>query len=90
MNHLDSIPITQEEMHGRTGKFSRQRCPAKKILCDMKFIMNWVDAKVVSKGGKEATINVASVDQMFRLVADLFLEKERDAQKQWTTVAVSI
>ena len=40
--HLDSIPIEQEERHGRTGEYKEQRRPARKVMSEMKFVMQYV------------------------------------------------
>jgi len=38
---LNSIPLDEDEMHGRTGKSKEKQRLARKNLNDMKFIMTW-------------------------------------------------
>lgn len=90
VRHLDKVPLTEDEMHGRTGKHKLKRRTATKILSDLKFLMEFVHTKVVERGQFEATITVATVDKMFLAVLDCFDAKDRDAQKRWTTIVNGI
>jgi hypothetical protein len=90
VKHLDTVPLSAEEMHGRTGKHKLKRRPATKVLCDMNFLMKFVHDKVVERGKFEAQITVASVDRMFLAVIDCFDLKDRDEQKRWSTVVNGI
>lgn len=90
VNHLDGVTIATNEEHGRKGTYKHKRRQTTKTLSDMRFVMNFVQQKVVDKGAFEAEITSESVDCMFAAVVDVFTKKERDAQKQWTTVAYDI
>ena len=86
VEHLDEVPVGEEEMHGRTGGKKESRRAVRKMLCDMKFLMRWVSYKVKEAGAKEEEITILSVDRMFRAVAHLFSVGVRDGQKKWITV----
>lgn len=90
VKHLNKVPLTVEEMHGRTGLYKYKRRPATKVLCDLKFLMNFVHNKVLERGQFEAQITVAAVDKMFLAVLDCFDIEDRDAQKRWTTIVNGI
>jgi hypothetical protein len=90
VTHLDAIPIEDDEMHGRTGRFKASRRPAAKTFSDMKFLMKWIKDKVVAASALEANITVTAVDRMFSAVSAEFSVGERDAQKRWTTFINSI
>jgi hypothetical protein len=86
VSHLDTVPLGEEEQHGRTGKHKDKRRQASKILSDMKKCMTFIHEKVVQRGKFEPEITLASVDRMFKAIVDCFDKKERDAQKRWTSV----
>ena len=90
VKHLDAVPLSAEEMHGRTGKHKEKRRTATKVLCDLNFLMKFVHDKVVERGKFEQHITVASVDRMFLAVIDCFDLKDRDEQKRWSTVVNGI
>jgi len=86
VDHLDEVPVGEEEMHGRTGAKKASRRAVRKTLCDMKFLMCWVSYKVKEAGAKEEEATILSVDRMFQVVAHLFSTGTRDGQKKWITV----
>ena len=86
LEHLDTLPLSEEEMHGRTGPNRNNRRPARKVLHDMKTLMGYMKFICISRGVYEEDITAASVDRMFIAIADIFNEKERDAQTSWITV----
>jgi len=90
VNHLDRMPVTEEEMHGRTGVWREQRRPARKILNDIKFLMKWVGSRVEAAQAVENIITISSVDRMFLAVAQEFEDGEREGQKKWNTVVNSL
>jgi hypothetical protein len=90
VKHLDRVPIGEEEMHGRTGSKKGNRRPARKILNDMRFLMKFIQEKVVERGKFEEEITIDSVDRMYKAVADCFDINARDAQKRWITIVNGI
>ena len=50
LEFLDAIPLTEEEQHGRTGPNKNRRRPARTTLCDLKFLMMYIQDKVVAAG----------------------------------------
>jgi len=51
VNFLDRIPIGTEEQHGRSGRQHQKRRPARKLLCDLKYLMGYMVEKVKAGGG---------------------------------------
>ena len=86
MKFLNSVPLDEEEMHGRTGGKREKRRLARKNLNDMKFLMNWITKKVEEAGAMEQVITLSSVDWMFSIVAGEFSEGEQNGQKKWNTL----
>ena len=86
IKHLDMIPLSVEEQHGRKGPNKHKRRMTRKTLLDMRYLMNYVRDSVIERGTFEVNITIELVDKMFESVADLFSIKERDAQKRWTSV----
>jgi hypothetical protein len=88
VNHLDKVPLGDEELHGRKGLFQNARRPARKILYEMKWIMNYAHAKVKERNLFPAKISPATVDQMFQDISDIFPNNtsERSQQVHWGTV----
>ena len=83
---LDTIPLSEEEQHGRMGP-NKNRCrPARKTLCDLKFLMLFITDKVVAAGRFMDVITRASVVDMFSVVATEF-GGARNLQKKWHTIA---
>ena len=50
--HLDKVPLSAEEMHGRVGRNKHKRRPARKLYSDLSFLMNWITDRVEAAGGK--------------------------------------
>jgi hypothetical protein len=88
IDHLDKIPLSEEELHGRTGPHAGKRRPVRKTWSDLNFLMNYISTNVTERNAMERVICLNSVDRMFNAVADLFEDEEQDreAQMQWTTV----
>jgi len=86
VNFLDTVPLSDEEMHGRTGGKRENRRLARKTLNDMQFIMTWITKKVQAAGAMEEEITLSLVDRMFAVVTDEFSEGERNGQKKWSTI----
>ena len=70
--HLDKIPLSAEEMHGRAGKHQAKHCPTRKIYSDMAFLMNYITKKVVANGAMADVITVSSVDAMYMGLSEEF------------------
>jgi hypothetical protein len=87
VKHIDSLPMGEDEEHGRTGVSKQKRRPARKILSDIKFLMGFITQKVKARGAFELeNLTVATVDSMFKAVADCFDNNDRDSQRRWRTV----
>ena len=83
---LDDIPLTEEEVHGRTGCHKYKRRPSRKTYSDLAFLMNYITRKVQQAGRLVDQITPTSVSNMFETVADEF-SGGRNSQKKWNTVA---
>jgi len=57
-----------------------------KTLSDMRYLMNWITAKVAEARAIEQEITISAVDRMFAVVENLFSEGECNGQKKWNTV----
>jgi hypothetical protein len=90
VNHLDDIPLAEDEMHGRTGAYKDRRRSSTKVLSDMFILMEYIMGKVTERGVQVAVITAESVDRMFLAIADVFTEAERDAQKRWLSVLLNV
>ena len=77
---LGEIPLTQEEVHGRTGYHRYKRRPSRKTYSDMAFLMNYIMCKVQQAHRLVDQITPRSVSNMFETVADEF-SGGRNAQK---------
>ena len=89
LEFLDAIPLLEEEQNGQTGP-NKNRCrPACKTLCDLKFLMLYITDKVVAAGRLMDVITMASVVDMFSVVATEF-GGARNSQKKWHTIAQEI
>ena len=84
LQFLDKLPLTRTEMHGR--KIGSRRRPARKTMCDLRYLMEYIIVKVDAAGVREEHISLESVDRMFLCVADEF-QSGRNAQKKWLTVS---
>ena len=86
LEFLDAIPLSEEEQHGRTGP-NKNRCrPARKTLCNLKFLMLYITDKVLAAGRLADVITMASVVDMFSVIATEF-GGTRNSQKKWLTIA---
>jgi hypothetical protein len=84
--HLDKVPLSEEEKHGRTGPYKNLRRPSRKTLNDLRYIIKYTEDKIVEHNVFPAEITPANVAAMFRDVEDYFTSHERDAQTRWPTV----
>lgn len=83
--HLDDLPLVGDEKGPEPPRRPRA---ARKVMCDLRFIMEFVTKKIQETGAlEERVINPTTVDRMFLSVSHLFSEEERDGRKQWTTAA---
>ena len=89
LEFLDAIPLSEEEQHGRTGPNKNRRRPARKTLCDLKFLMMYITDKVVATGRFADVITMASVVDMLSVVATEF-GGARNSQKKWHTISQEI
>ena len=85
LEHLDDLPVSEEEQHGRTGLNKERRRPTRKILYDMTYLMNYITEKVTARNGIPLAITNSSVLVMFELVEAEF-HGGRNSQKRWSTV----
>ena len=92
VNHLDTLPLAPEEMHGRRGPRPDRRRPSTKILSDMKFLMKHIVSKLRERGLYEEIKTIESVDRMYQGVADLYNVRNnpRNGQISWMTTANQI
>jgi hypothetical protein len=86
LEHLDGIPVSEEEQHGRTGRNKERRRPTRKIFYDMNYLMNYILRKVTASGGIPLAITESSVVAMFDSVEAEF-HGGRNSQKRWSTVS---
>lgn len=86
LDHLDDIPLSEEEQHGRTGLNKARRRPTRKIHYDMAYLMNYITEKVTAAGGIPEEITDSSVVRMFGWVEAEF-QGGRNSQKRWSTVS---
>ena len=89
LEFLDAIPLSEEEQHGQTGPNKNRHRPAHKTLCDLKFLMLYITDKVVAAGRLADVITMASVVDMFSVVATEF-GGARNSQKKWHTIVQEI
>ena len=89
LKFLDDIPLSTEELHGRTGINKNRRRPARKTYGDLKYLMDYITEKVVAAGGMQDEITETSVKQMFDAVGEEF-QGGRNAQKGWQTVVSEV
>jgi hypothetical protein len=82
---VDSEPLTDVEMARKVGPYRENRRTATKFLSDMRFLCNLI-IRIIKKLGKlEDVIMLSSVDCMLDVIGHLILDKEQDAQKNWTS-----
>ena len=89
LEFLDAIPLSEEEQHGWTGYNKNRHQLACKTLCNLKFLMLYITDKVVAAGRLPDVITMASVVDMFSVVATEF-GGARNFQKKWHTIAQEI
>ena len=83
---LDDIPLSAQEMHGRSGRFQNSRRNSRKTLNDLSFLMKYITRRVEEANAMEQEITITSVTQMFQVVEDDFIGP-RNAQKRWNTAS---
>ena len=85
--HLDKLTLKASEKRPR---------PARKILHDMKFLMEHVEEAVRVAGTWTCVHNVATVTEMFQSVEDLYKipssgeHERRDSQIKWQTIVTLV
>ena len=84
LKFLDSVEMSEEEMHGRRGRNRGKRRPSRKTLSDLAFLMTYVTRKVEAAGEMAEAFSLDSVDRMFTVVAEEF-EGGRNAQMHWAS-----
>jgi hypothetical protein len=89
-DYLDLLPLSEEELHGRRGKYANQRRNTRKTFSDLKFICEFIEDRVVKRGIFPDEITPLTVDAMFIAVSDVFTIQERSAQTQWTSVVNTV
>ena len=77
-------------MHGRTGQHRNNRRSSRKTLSDLRFLIKYISKYIVERNAFRPEITPESVAAMFNDVADIFTDKERDAQKRWVSAVGSI
>jgi hypothetical protein len=82
---VDEEPLTAVELARKVGPFRENRRVATNFLSDMRFLCNFITRIIMNLGKLAETITLSSVDSMFAVIAPLILDKERDAQKNWTS-----
>jgi hypothetical protein len=89
VKHLDKRPITEQERHGRRGKFKNNRREARKVLADIKYIIKFIRKKLEAKNlwfQQNEVITHRRINNMFEAVNDEFMVNDRDVQKSWLSV----
>jgi hypothetical protein len=87
---LNMIPLSEEETHGRTGRFKGSRRDSRKSWHDLKFLMEYIHERVIKRGAFKHEITPLLVDWMFWAVLGIFTAFERDAQICWSTVLLGL
>jgi hypothetical protein len=86
IKHLDLVPLSAAELARKVGPNKDSQRIATHFLSDMRFLCKFI-AKIIENLGKlEMVITLSLVDFMFEVIAHLVLEKDRDAQKNWTSL----
>ena len=88
VEHLDRrIPLVGET--AQHGQFGRQRWAVnKRILCYLRFLMNWIENKVETAGAREEASQLCLVNRMFEAGSQIILQGERDCQKSFLLTVV--
>jgi hypothetical protein len=81
--YLKEVPFDNSEKHGRTGHFKGNRRDFRKKWHNLKFLMDYIQQKVVERNAFEQEITPSLVDRMLKAVAETFLLRERDSQMRW-------
>jgi hypothetical protein len=76
VKHLDKLPITDDELHARTGANSDKRRPTRKLLYEMRWLMKYMEAKVEERNVFPREITHVTVEKMFADICDI-LPKNR-------------
>ena len=58
---LDDIPLSAQEMHGRSGRFQNSRRNSRKTLNDLSFLMKYITRRVEEANAMEQEITITSV-----------------------------
>jgi hypothetical protein len=82
---VDEEPSTAVELARKVGPFRENRREATNFLSDMRFFCNFITRITTNLGKLADTITLSLVDSMFAVIAHLILDKERAAQKNWTS-----
>ena len=90
MKNLERIPVTEEELKGRKGKFKLQRRRSSKILSDIRFLMKHITTMVEEAGAMEVVVTPSSIDRMFAAVSHRLILSPTDDQNKWVSVAKQI
>jgi hypothetical protein len=86
VRHIDMKPLTGVEKARKVGPNKENRRMVTKYLTDMRFICKFLTNILELMGKLELIVTLTAVDRMFEEFADFVLGRERDAQKQWTSV----
>jgi hypothetical protein len=89
VKHIDKKPVSEQERHGRRGKFKEKRRKAVKIMSDINYLIKFIRKKLEEKGmwmQKNEPITQRRINEMFAAVNDEFMINNRDVQKSWVTV----
>jgi hypothetical protein len=89
VKHIDKKPVSEQERHGRRGKFKAQRRKAVKIMSDINYLIKFIRKKLEAKGKwikRHDPITQRRINEMFAEVNDEFMINNRDVQKSWITV----
>jgi hypothetical protein len=88
--HLDKIPLSEDEMHGRTGLHKNNRRKSRRTLCDLRYLIKFISKYIGARNVFRPEITPENVAAMFNDIADIFTDSERDAQKIWVSAVGSI
>jgi hypothetical protein len=86
VKHIDMKPLSGIEKTRKVGPNKDNRRMVTKCLTDMRFICKFLTNIVTLMGKLECVVTLSAVDRMFSAFADFVLNKDRDAQKSWTSV----
>ena len=93
IKHLDDLRIGPDEVHGRKGRFWNKRRATKKNLCDLRYIMRYVQ-QLCERHGESIrpgdNITITKIDNMYATVVGELVRIDRDVQKQWLSIVRKI